>query len=828
MDGEEEDHHHHHHGTTFNATTTQVIGGGMSRAAKKRAKKKNKDKQGEGRGSAATAAILLASAGGGDDNDKHPVEETASVRSKRKEKQKIMEKEAKQHDDDEIRMKNPDSSAAGGGGDVLFPNLLKSCLKKRTTAHEHNDNNDNKSKGNNNTLPLLVDGGLTSLVKDILLVDDDDSDTNINNDTNQPPSLLLSNNKTTARERARLTLAFLLAPAGISVEEFYQDYWEKKPLHVKCCTSTDTGGSSNASNIDNNSSNSSRLDGLLSLSSIRKTLREHSPLYLGKDLNVTRYQEMEDGVKRRQTLDASMSTSSKKDTTTAQTKANQSKKQGNNDKNGIDDDDVCQQQLVADPELVWQHYEQHGCSIRLLCPHDEHFSNTIHTLLSLLELEFGCMVGANAYLTPPLASQGFAPHYDDIEAFCLQLQGHKRWKVYEPFHKAERLPRVSSGDYTEDDLQKNNANMVLDIVLSPGDVLYMPRGWIHQACTLPPSSSLSSKSSDHDKKRKRNKDDDSDDDGDHQQHSLHLTVSAMQHWSWIDLMEVLLPQAMEAAANSETSIALRQGLPRQFLSYMGAIYDNGDRDCPEPSLQLLRNRIEAQEAAAETTTANDYGGSTTRHGSTDDDVVVADGRSMEQLQQEFRSEAKKRIMRVAKEAMDMVAASCDQMAKQFVSSCQPPALTQREVQATSRRRRRLPESSEHDDNDDKDEEEENDNDHQLRLRADDEVRMVRPGIARLVVEDNMAVLYHCLDNSRVYHEKPLSPMEFEMDDAAAMEQILLTTEPNWICIADLFHDSIQDKVGVAQSLYDEGILVLRRLYEREEQQQKAVEENIDA
>jgi lysine-specific demethylase/histidyl-hydroxylase NO66 len=54
----------------------------------------------------------------------------------------------------------------------------------------------------------------------------------------------------------------------------------------------------------------------------------------------------------------------------------------------------------------------------------------VHSLLSNLEHEFGCMVGSNAYLTPGGAlNQGFAPHYDDIEAFILQLEGYKHWRV---------------------------------------------------------------------------------------------------------------------------------------------------------------------------------------------------------------------------------------------------------------------------------------------------------------------------------------------------------------------------------------------------------------
>lgn len=56
---------------------------------------------------------------------------------------------------------------------------------------------------------------------------------------------------------------------------------------------------------------------------------------------------------------------------------------------------------------------------------------SVFLMNSKLQEYFGCFVGANAYLTPP-NSQGFAPHYDDIEAFVLQIEGSKNWKVYKP------------------------------------------------------------------------------------------------------------------------------------------------------------------------------------------------------------------------------------------------------------------------------------------------------------------------------------------------------------------------------------------------------------
>ena len=120
---------------------------------------------------------------------------------------------------------------------------------------------------------------------------------------------------------------------------------------------------------------------------------------------------------------------------------------------------------VENSEL-WSNFES-GCTIRLLCPHK--YNDSIQSLLSMLEIEWGCMAGANAYLTPK-SSQGFSPHYDDIDAFCLQLQGSKRWKVYNPIMK---LPRTSSEDFTSEDLE--GMKPALDVTLNEGDLLYMPR-----------------------------------------------------------------------------------------------------------------------------------------------------------------------------------------------------------------------------------------------------------------------------------------------------------------------------------------------------------------
>ena len=77
------------------------------------------------------------------------------------------------------------------------------------------------------------------------------------------------------------------------------------------------------------------------------------------------------------------------------------------------------------------------------------------------------MVGANVYLTPP-GTQGFAPHWDDVDAFILQLEGKKHWRIYELQDK-EKLPIFSSKNLTQDEI----GDPCLEATLEAGDMLYV-------------------------------------------------------------------------------------------------------------------------------------------------------------------------------------------------------------------------------------------------------------------------------------------------------------------------------------------------------------------
>ena len=99
-----------------------------------------------------------------------------------------------------------------------------------------------------------------------------------------------------------------------------------------------------------------------------------------------------------------------------------------------------------------------------------------------LTAELGHPVQINAYVTPS-ASQGFAAHYDVHDVFVLQIAGHKRWIVHDPVH-VDPLRTQPWTDHRQAVSHRASERPTLDVVLEPGDTLYLPRGYIHSAEAL--------------------------------------------------------------------------------------------------------------------------------------------------------------------------------------------------------------------------------------------------------------------------------------------------------------------------------------------------------
>lgn len=104
---------------------------------------------------------------------------------------------------------------------------------------------------------------------------------------------------------------------------------------------------------------------------------------------------------------------------------------------------------------------------------DSHWPPLKSIIAGLYEA-LGETVHTNVYCSPANI-QGFRCHYDLHEVFVLQIEGAKRWRIFEPTSDFPVEP------WRPEDAPDDSVAPYLDVVLSSGDVLYVPRGHWHYA-----------------------------------------------------------------------------------------------------------------------------------------------------------------------------------------------------------------------------------------------------------------------------------------------------------------------------------------------------------
>jgi len=116
-----------------------------------------------------------------------------------------------------------------------------------------------------------------------------------------------------------------------------------------------------------------------------------------------------------------------------------------------------------------------GSTIVMSGLHEYH--SGLGELVSHLSKTFYHKFQTNVYITPK-SSQGFKVHYDTHDVFVLQIQGKKTWKVYgeNPLTLPNKMQEFEPGKY-------EHGPMIEELELRAGDILYIPRGVMHQAET---------------------------------------------------------------------------------------------------------------------------------------------------------------------------------------------------------------------------------------------------------------------------------------------------------------------------------------------------------
>jgi ribosomal protein L16 Arg81 hydroxylase len=121
-----------------------------------------------------------------------------------------------------------------------------------------------------------------------------------------------------------------------------------------------------------------------------------------------------------------------------------------------------------------------GDTVRLIGV--EQFDNALSRLNRKTEEVLSAKSGINLFLTPR-QSQGFHLHFDLLDVFALQVEGRKRWQIWEPKYQHPLQSEVFQ-EGLEFDIDREALVPFDDVVLDAGDMLYMPRGYYHEVTTL--------------------------------------------------------------------------------------------------------------------------------------------------------------------------------------------------------------------------------------------------------------------------------------------------------------------------------------------------------
>lgn len=73
----------------------------------------------------------------------------------------------------------------------------------------------------------------------------------------------------------------------------------------------------------------------------------------------------------------------------------------------------------------------------------------------------------------------FAKHWDTHDVFAIQLIGRKRWKLFAP-----TFPLPLQNQTSKDRKHECPNTPIFDEILEVGDILYIPRGWWHEALPI--------------------------------------------------------------------------------------------------------------------------------------------------------------------------------------------------------------------------------------------------------------------------------------------------------------------------------------------------------
>jgi ribosomal protein L16 Arg81 hydroxylase len=136
---------------------------------------------------------------------------------------------------------------------------------------------------------------------------------------------------------------------------------------------------------------------------------------------------------------------------------------------------------ATDVASMLKQFDQ-GATLRI--PHIENHIPELNAFCLNLEATIGIPIRANLYMSPPF-SQGFEAHFDMDDIFALQVNGSKTWSLHTQYSHQVALPNTAQMFTSKYHIPSGPPD---ELLLQQGDLLYLPRGFMHNARTDEDSS----------------------------------------------------------------------------------------------------------------------------------------------------------------------------------------------------------------------------------------------------------------------------------------------------------------------------------------------------